>query len=145
MKPNKNIGEQTVSKFESKYNVWELFSLKDRVAIVTGGASGLGFDMASALAEAKADAVITSRNLAKGQRAAERISNETGRKTLPLTLDVTKEDEVIQMVDSVLEEVGKIDILVNNAGEMKGVTKEDAPFEVRPLKEWKLYKVGVIF
>jgi len=125
----------------SEYNVWELFSLKGRVAIITGGASGLGYDMALALAEAGADVTITSRNLAKAQRAAEEIASETGRKIVPLTLDVTKEDEVIRMVDSVLKEFGKIDILVNNAGNVKS-TKENAPFEVRPLKEWK-YTIDV--
>lgn len=120
----------------SKNNVWELFSLKNRVAIVTGGASGLGFDMASALAEAGAGVAVTSRNSAKAQRAAEKIASETGRKIIAQPLDVTKEDEVIQVVDSVLEEFGKVDILVNNAGNVKS-TKENAPFEVRPLKEWK--------
>ncbi len=120
----------------SKDNVWKLFSLKDRVAIVTGGASGLGFDMALALAEAGADVAITSRNPAKSQRTAEKIASETGRKIIPLMLDVTKEDEVIQVVESVLKEFGKIDILINNAGNVQS-TRESAPFEVRLLKEWK--------
>jgi len=51
-------------------NVWTLFSLNDQVALVTGGASGLGYDMALALAEAGADVAITSRNLGKAQRSA---------------------------------------------------------------------------
>jgi len=125
----------------SRNNVWELFSLKGCVAIVTGGASGLGYDMALALAEAGADVAITSRNLAKAERAAEKIGGETGHKIIPLTLEVTREDEVIQMVNSVLKEFGKIDVLVNNAGNVRS-TKESAPFEVRPLKEWK-YTVDV--
>ncbi len=125
----------------NKYNVWELFALKGCVAIITGGAGGLGYGMTLALAEAGADVAITSRNLAKAQRAAEKIMSETGRKIIALTLEVTKEDEVIQMVDSVLKEFGKVDILVNNAGNVKS-TKESAPFEVRPLKEWK-YTIDV--
>jgi len=125
----------------SENNVWELFSLKGCVAIVTGGASGLGYDMALALAEAGADVAITSRNSAKAERAAEKIRGEAGQKIIPLTLEVTREGQVIQMVDSVLKEFGKIDILVNNAGNVKS-TKENAPFEVRPLKEWK-YTVDV--
>ncbi len=119
-----------------KKNVWELFSLRNRIALITGGASGLGYDMALALAEAGADVVITSRDLMKAQRAAERISKETGRKILPLTLEITKENEVIRVVDSVLKQFEKIDILVNNAGNVKSA-KETAALEVRALKDWK--------
>ena len=117
-------------------NIWKLFSLKDCLAMVTGGAGGLGYDMALALAEAGADVVITSRDLSKARKAAEAIARETERKIVPLTLDLTGENEVIQVVDLVLKEFGKIDILVNNAGNVKS-SKESAPFEIRPLKEWQ--------
>jgi len=116
-------------------NIWRLFSLEGSVALVTGGASGLGYDMASALAEAGADVAITSRDAAKAGRAAKRIAGCTTRKIVPLRMDVTLEEEVREGVDSVLREYGRIDILVNNAGNVRS-TKENAPFEVRPLAEW---------
>ncbi len=117
-------------------NIWELFSLKNQVALVTGGASGLGYDMALALAEAGADVAITSRDIEKAQRAAEDIAAATGQKCFPLHLEITSENEIINALDAVLEEFGGIDILVNNAGNVKS-TKENAPLEVRPVEDWQ--------
>jgi len=117
------------------YNVWDLFSLEGQVAIVTGGASGLGYHMALALAEAGADVAITSRDIDKAGQAAQQIADETDRKIYPHRLEITEEQQVIDLIDDVLEEFGRIDILVNNAGNVKS-TPENAPFEVRSLEEW---------
>jgi len=122
-------------------NVWTLFSLNDQVALVTGGASGLGYDMALALAEAGADVAITSRNLGKAQRSAQEIAAATQRKIFPQHLEIADEQQIIQMVDDVLQAFGRIDILVNNAGNVRS-TKENAPLEVRPLEEFK-YTIDV--
>lgn len=116
--------------------VQELFDLTDQVALVTGGARNLGYDMALALAEAGADVTITSRKLKNAETSAQRIRTATGRRVLPLELDVTEEDRVIAAVEACLEEFGKIDILVNNAGNVVS-TPETAPLEKRSLEDWR--------
>lgn len=116
--------------------IHELFDLTGRVALVTGGARNLGFDIASALAEAGADVAITSRKIEDARDAAARIAADTGRKIVGFVCDVRFEDQVAQMVDAVLAEFGKIDILVNNAGNVVS-TPENKPLEQRPLEEWE--------
>jgi NAD(P)-dependent dehydrogenase (short-subunit alcohol dehydrogenase family) len=118
-------------------NVTDMFKLDGKVAVVTGGARTLGFNMAFALAQAGADLAITSRHRQDCEEAAEKIREMTGKRVLPLTLDVRKEEEVENMVDAVLKEYNKIDILVNNAGNVTS-TPKNAPFEVRPLEEWQM-------
>lgn len=116
--------------------IHELFDLTGRVALVTGGARNLGFDMATALAEAGADIAITSRNLDDARAAAQRIAADTARKVVGYACDVRFEDQVAQMVDAVLAGFGAIDILVNNAGNVVS-TPENKPLEQRPVKEWE--------
>jgi NAD(P)-dependent dehydrogenase (short-subunit alcohol dehydrogenase family) len=116
--------------------IQELFDLTGKVALVTGGARNLGFDMALALAEAGADIAITSRVLANAERSAEQIRKATGQKVFPLQLDVTREEQVIAAVDACLTEFGKVGILVNNAGNVTS-TPESAPFEKRSLADWQ--------
>jgi NAD(P)-dependent dehydrogenase (short-subunit alcohol dehydrogenase family) len=119
------------------HNVHELFDLSGRVALVTGGARNLGFDMASALAEAGCDVAITSRELDDARKSAERIAADTGRTVRPFACDVRYEDRVVAVVDDVLATFGRIDILVNNAGNVVS-TPESAPMEKRSLKDWQL-------
>ena len=116
-------------------NVWELFKLDGKAAIVTGGARNLGYDMALALAEAGADVAITSRKLPDAKSSAKRIAEATGRTVMPAQLDVRDEVQVEAAVDAVLEKFGKIDILINNAGNVIS-TPDNAPFEKRPSKLW---------
>ena len=116
-------------------NVWDLFRLDGQVAVVTGGARNLGYDMAEALAEAGSDVCMTSRTPANAERSARKISDATGRKVLPLQLDVTDEAQVESVVQVVLDEFSKIDILVNNAGNVIS-TPENAPLEKRPTELW---------
>jgi gluconate 5-dehydrogenase len=115
--------------------IQELFDLSDRVALVTGGARNLGYDMATALAEAGADIAVTSRNLADAQVSARHIADDTGRQVVGFVCDVRFEDQVEALIDAVLTDFGRIDILVNNAGNVVS-TPENKPLERRPVDEW---------
>ncbi|MDY3317170.1 SDR family oxidoreductase [Riemerella anatipestifer] len=90
-------------------------ALKDKVAIVTGGGSGLGKTMSKYFLELGAKVVITSRDLDKLKNTATELENATGGTVLPLSCDVRNYDEVEAMKAEVLKTFGKIDILVNNA------------------------------
>lgn len=110
-------------------HVMEQFSLKDRVAIVTGGGQGLGKSMAIALAQAGANIVIAARRLETAMETKTLIEAE-GVKCTVIKADVRVDEDVANMVAEVMKEYGKIDILVNNAGHWRGddaekVTTED--------------------
>jgi len=113
-------------------HVQNLFSLKGKVAIVTGGATGLGLQMATALAEAGAAVVIASRRL----HLCKKVASELRSKKLdvfPGKIDVTKPESVNELVKIVAHKFHRIDILVNNAG-MPGA---DIPVETGKLDEWQ--------
>jgi 2-deoxy-D-gluconate 3-dehydrogenase len=92
------------------------FSLKGRVAIVTGGNGGIGEGIARAFAEVGANIVIAARNSSKTTVAAEGIRRVYGTKVLEVKLDVRQEKQVESMTKETLDSFGRIDILVNNAG-----------------------------
>jgi len=93
-----------------------MFSLKGKVAIVTGGNGGIGLGIARALASAGASIVIAARNAQKTAKAAETIRGDHGAKVLELEVDVRRENQVTYMAEKTLEAFGRIDVLVNNAG-----------------------------
>ena len=92
------------------------FDLTDRVAVVTGGSKGLGLAIASGLASAGADIVVSSRHGDEAVAAADQIAHESSRQALGLEADVTVSEKVDAVVAKTMERFGKIDILVNNAG-----------------------------
>jgi len=93
----------------------DLFSLKGRVAVVTGASSGLGVQMAKALAAQGADIVILARRKEKLEKVAEEI-RQFGVRCRPIECDVTKIEMVRKAAELAEKEFGKVDILINNAG-----------------------------
>jgi gluconate 5-dehydrogenase len=85
------------------------FTLKGKRAIITGGATGLGFAMATAMVAAGANVVVLSRH------GAENLA-PLGAAAVHYAFDVTDTDHTQQMIDRILDEQGPVDILVNNAG-----------------------------
>ncbi|HYB20890.1 MAG TPA: glucose 1-dehydrogenase [Thermodesulfobacteriota bacterium] len=94
----------------------DLFSLKGKVAIVTGGNGGIGKGIARGFAGAGADVVIAARNPKKTAEAAAEIKKEFGVRVLEVEVDVKQESQINAMAKKVLDTLGRIDVLVNNAG-----------------------------
>jgi NAD(P)-dependent dehydrogenase (short-subunit alcohol dehydrogenase family) len=98
------------------------FDLRDKVAIISGGATGIGRGIAEGLAEAGARIVIAARRVDKCEESCREIEEKTGVKTLPHRCDVSNGEEIGNLVNDVVREMGQIDILVNNAG-IRGNTR----------------------
>jgi NAD(P)-dependent dehydrogenase (short-subunit alcohol dehydrogenase family) len=96
----------------------ELFDLSGRVAVVVGGTTGLGREIALGYAAAGADVVATSRRQNQVDAVATEIE-ALGRRTLRITSDVLDRRSLQQVHDAVIETFGKVDILVNGAGMTK--------------------------
>jgi 2-dehydro-3-deoxy-D-gluconate 5-dehydrogenase len=110
----------------------ELFNLSGKVAIVTGGNSGIGLGIARGLAEAGATGVIAARNEAKSSDAVKDLESHGGS-AYAVKCDVTDDDTIQAMVQTVLDRSGRIDILVNNAGTTVRKRPEELSFE-----EWRM-------
>ncbi len=89
--------------------------LKDKVAIVTGGAQGIGRAICLRYAEEGAAVVVADVKIEIAQQVAEEIK-QAGGKAVAVQVDVRQQDQVQQMVDTAVEQFGGLDILVNNAG-----------------------------
>jgi len=108
--------------------VQDLFGLSGKTAIVTGGGSGIGRQMAQALAELGADIVLCARKVERCEQAAAELS-ELGVRTLALRCDVRDPGEVQAVCERTMEELGRLDVLVNNAGTSWGAPAVDTPLE----------------
>ncbi len=123
---------------EETMHLNDLFSLKKRVALVTGGGRGIGKFIATGLAEAGADVIIASRKMENLQKTAQQLQ-KLGVKCMPVQCDMANADDIRKLVDAARAEFGTIDILVNNAGVTWG-----APTLDFPLDKWeKIFDVNV--
>ncbi len=103
-----------------------IFSLQDRVAVVTGGGRSLGLQISRALRDAGAEVVVAEVNAETGAEAAEELGGTFVR------TDVTDPTSVREMVAAVVESHGRIDVLVNNAGIVHNIPSEEVPDD-----EWR--------
>lgn len=102
-----------------------LFDLRGRVAVVTGGRTGLGGDIADALAESGSDVIVTSRSRDAAHEAAARLAECFGTDAMGLRLDVRSHDDIVAASHAAVAWKGRIDILVNNAGGGSGASTGD--------------------
>lgn len=93
-----------------------MFRLDGKVAVVVGGAGGIGQACALALAQQGARVVVASRNLPKLQEAAGKISAEAGTEAMAFQVDATDEQSLAQLAEQVVAKFGTVDILVNAQG-----------------------------
>lgn len=98
----------------------EGFDLFGRVAVITGGGTGIGKATARLLAKRGADVAIAGRKPDVLDAAAQEISAETGKRCLAVPTDVRKPDQCVALMDRVAAELGRIDILISNAGGAHG-------------------------
>lgn len=94
-----------------------MFDLSNRVAVVTGGGTGIGKQFATALASQGAKVAILSRRQEVLDEAAKEIEEKTGAEIFPVSTDVTDPESIKESHQAILDKFGKVDILVNNAGE----------------------------
>jgi sorbitol-6-phosphate 2-dehydrogenase len=101
--------------------------LDNRVAVVTGGAQGLGEAICLRLANEGAHIVVADMNLEGAQKVATTIQQTTDRQAMAIKVNVTNENEVQEMVQSVIKKYGRIDILVSNAGVLISGAADEIP------------------
>ncbi|HEY1363961.1 MAG TPA: SDR family oxidoreductase [Xanthobacteraceae bacterium] len=105
--------------------------LEDRVAIVTGASKGIGKAIARAFAAAGAHVVMAARSRAALEAAAGEIAGKSGS-ALPVTADVSVEEDIVSLFRTTMDRHGRLDILVNNAG----ITLR-APTDQIALRDWQ--------
>jgi 2-dehydro-3-deoxy-D-gluconate 5-dehydrogenase len=92
-----------------------LFDLKGKVAVITGGNGGIGLGMAEGIASCGADIVISGRDAAKATTALDTLRGHGVRATF-IAADVTKKADCVALIEQAEKQFGRVDILVNNAG-----------------------------
>ena len=110
-----------------------LFSISDRVTIVSGGSRGIGKEMAAGFARRGAPVIVTGRNAETLEATVAEISDETDSPVRGIVCDVALPDEITRLVEQVIGEFGRIDVLLNVAGvnrrkRVEMVTEEDYDF-----------------
>jgi len=108
--------------------IQQLFDLKGKTALVTGGSRGLGLQMAHALGEAGARIMLSSRKAEDLEQAAAELQ-AAGIDARWVAADCSKEADMARLVSETLQRMGDVDILLNNAGAAWGAPAEDHPVE----------------
>ena len=106
--------------------------LQDRIALVTGGAQGLGQAICLRLAAEGCQVVVADLNVDKAAKTAQEVVSAAGQRCIAIKVDVTEEAQVAAMVDGAVQEFGRLDILVANAGIL--IAEEISEF---PAEKWR--------
>jgi gluconate 5-dehydrogenase len=108
--------------------VQQLFDLKGKTALITGGSRGLGLQMAQALGEAGARVMLSARKADELESAVAELQT-AGIDARWIAADAAQEADIHRLADETLERLGDVDILVNNAGAAWGAPAEDHPVD----------------
>jgi len=109
-------------------SIQQLFDLRGKTALITGGSRGLGLQLARALGEAGATLMLSSRKAQDLEQAAADLKAD-GIDALWIAADCAQDTEIKRLADETLSQFGHLDILVNNAGASWGAPAEDHPIE----------------
>jgi 3-oxoacyl-[acyl-carrier protein] reductase len=109
----------------------KIYDLTGKIAIVTGGGTGIGAATARLLAQQGADVVVASRSVDELERSAERVRALGGGRCIAVPTDVKNEAQVVALVARTVEAFGRVDILINNAGGTRM-----GPLSSLPTKGW---------
>ncbi len=107
--------------------------LTDRIALVTGGAQGLGAAICLRLAREGCDVMVADLNGEQAEQTAQVVAQETGRRVLAMKVNVADEEQVRALVAATVREFGRLDILVANAGVVRS-----GPVDELSLRDWQL-------
>jgi NAD(P)-dependent dehydrogenase (short-subunit alcohol dehydrogenase family) len=110
-------------------SIAELFSLRGRVALVTGGSKGLGLSIAHGFAQAGATTILASRNESVSTASAREVADASGAECVGQRLDVTDERDVATVFAGILDRFGALDVLVNCAGVNVRHSIEECPLD----------------
>ena len=91
-------------------------SVKNKIAIITGATKGIGRGIANAFAASGATVVVVSRHLSDCEQTAFELQEKYGTNALGIAADITKQEDINCLVQSVIDAYGHIDVLINNAG-----------------------------
>lgn len=105
---------------------------KDKIVLVTGSSRGIGRSIAVKFAKEGANVIINYKNSKKEAEVLSEILSTYGNSCMCIKADVSKENEVENMIEKIINKYGKIDVLVNNAG-----IAIDSEFEDRKVQDWK--------
>ncbi len=119
----------------------ELFNLKGKVAIVTGGGNGIGKGSCEILAVHGANVVVSDLKVEDAQKVADEINQKGGGKAVAAACNVTKDEDLVNLVKVALDNFGSIEILVNNAG--GGGGGRENPFQINVERYAFVYQLNV--
>ncbi len=110
----------------------DYFDLTGKVAVIVGGATGIGLGITEGLADAGATIVVCSRRIEVCEQAADEINKKTGVKITPMRCDITSSEEVDKLIKKVVGKLGGIDVVFNSAG----VGGSEKPIVKMEEKDW---------
>lgn len=156
LRPVSTEAKMSAQTSNDHFKLENLFSVKGKVALVTGGGSGIGLMATQALAKNGAKVYITGRTSEKLNRVAELYSKNIDGQIIPLTADVTDKSSIEKLVEEISSNEKALDILINNAGVSSATqdTDKQTPEDLRKalfedasssMEEWdKTYRTNVV-
>ncbi|WP_026808943.1 glucose 1-dehydrogenase [Arenibacter latericius] len=120
--------------------IQELFNLKEKTAIVTGGANGIGKASCEILAAFGAKVVVSDYDLEAATNTSKSI-NDKGGSSIAVHCDVTKDEELVKLVNKTVEQFGGVHILVNNVG--GGGAGRESPYDIEVEQFKKVFEMNV--